>query len=101
LGLFVNWEAVSNLRKQFSAGGAQLVGLFVNWDAGSNLRKQFSAGGRSVIGTLRKRDAGSNLRKQFSAGGGNQLLGLFVNGMPVQICVSNFQPGAISYWDFS
>ena len=45
------------------------MGLFVNGDAGSNLRKQFSTGGQSVVGTFRKRDAGSNLRKQFSAGG--------------------------------
>jgi hypothetical protein len=45
------------------------LGLFVNGDAGSNLRKQFSTGGESVVGTFRKRDAGSNLRKQFSAGG--------------------------------
>jgi|SaaInl85LU_5_DNA_1037374.scaffolds.fasta_scaffold40052_1 hypothetical protein len=63
----------------FQPGGNQLLGLFVYWDAGSNLRKQISAGGQSVIGTFRKRDTGSNLRKQFWAGG-NQLLWLFVNG---------------------
>jgi len=49
----------------FQPGGNQLLGLFVYWDAGSNLRKQISAGGQSVIGTFRKRDTGSNLRKQF------------------------------------
>ena len=53
----------------FQPGGNQLLGLFVNGDTGSNLRKQFSAGGLSVIGTFRKLGAGSNLRKQFSAGG--------------------------------
>ena len=38
----------------FEPGGNQLLGLFVNWDAGSNLHKQFSAGGQLVIGTFRK-----------------------------------------------
>jgi len=52
----------------FQWGVNQLLGLFVNWDAGSNLREQFSAGGQSVVGTFCKWDAGSNLRKQFFLG---------------------------------
>ena len=54
MGLFVNGDAGSNLRKQFSAGGESVIETFWIWDAGSNMRKQFSAGGRSVIGTFRK-----------------------------------------------
>jgi len=39
-------------QSDFQPWGNQLLGLFINWDAGSNLRKLFLAGGRSVIGTL-------------------------------------------------
>ena len=53
----------------FQPGGNQLLGLLINVDAGSNLRKQFSAGGNQSLGRLVNWDAGSNLHKQLSAGG--------------------------------